>query len=63
MERLAQNIAWYHRMFLACLILCLIFLVVAAALFFALHIRDILEELTGRRARKRIRKLKEENQR
>lgn len=61
-EDITKRIELYHNLFLACLVLFLICLVVAAALFFILDIADVVGYLTGRRARRQIQKTERENE-
>lgn len=61
-EDITKSIALYHNLFLACLVLFLICLGVAAALFFILDIADVVGYLTGRKARKQIQKTERANE-
>lgn len=60
-EDMTKSITLYHNLFLACLVLFLICVVIAAALFFLLHISDAVAFLTGRRARKQIEQMEKDN--
>lgn len=60
-EDMTRSITLYHNLFLACLILFFICLVIAAVLFFRLHIAYAIAFLTGRRARKQIEQMEKDN--
>ena len=57
MNDIGVKIGLYHNLFQICLILALIFLVLAVVLFFVLDIRSTIGYLTGRRAKKGIKEL------
>lgn len=57
MNDISQKISLYHNLFQICLILALVFLVLAVVLFFVLDIRSTIGYLTGRRAKKGIKEL------
>lgn len=57
MNDIGGKISLYHNLFQICLILALVFLVLALVLFFVLDIRSIIGFLTGRRAKKGIKAL------
>ncbi len=61
MEAVAQKISLYHHLFLGCLIVALICLAAAAALFFLLDIREVIGYLTGRQRRKKVKELEAAN--
>lgn len=61
MEDIAGKITLYHNLFLVFFVLFLVFLALTIALFFLLHIPEVLGYLTGRRAKKQIQQLEEEN--
>ena len=57
MNDISEKISLYQNLFQICLILALIFLVLAIVLFFVLDIRSTIGYLTGRRAKKQIKEL------
>lgn len=57
MNDISSKIGLYHNLFQICLILALIFLVLAVVLFFVLDMRSTIGYLTGRRAKKGIKEL------
>ena len=57
MNDISGKISLYHNLFLGCLILAIICLIIAVAMFFVLDIRSIFGYLTGRRAKKKIKEL------
>lgn len=57
MNDIGERIGLYHNLFLICLVLALLCLVLAVAVFFILDIRSTLGYLTGRRAKKKIKEL------
>lgn len=61
MNDVIGRISLYHNLFQICLILSIIFLVVAVNVFFMLDIRFTLGYLTGRSAKKQIKELEEAN--
>lgn len=56
-----QQVIFYHNIFVYCAISALVFLIIAAALFFMLKIPRVFGEMTGRDAKKAIDKMMEEN--
>lgn len=61
MEDVSSKISLYHNLFIACLVLALICLVIAGIVFFVCDIWNVFSYLTGRRAKKQIKELEEEN--
>lgn len=57
MNDISQKISLYHNLFQICLILALVFLVLAVVVFFVLDIRSTIGYLSGRRAKKGIKEL------
>lgn len=51
----------YYNLWVACLILGFLLLSLAIVLTFSLHIPDLLDELSGRKAKRQIKRLKELN--
>lgn len=51
----------YYNLWIACLILGFLLLSLAIVLTFLLHIPDLLDELSGRKAKRQIKRLKELN--
>lgn len=60
MQEILSELGFYHGLFLACLAGALIFAAVAAVVFLRTDTRAALEFLTGRKARKEIRRLERE---
>ena len=60
MNDIGVKIGLYHNLFQICLILALLFFVLAVVIFFVLDIRSVIGYLTGRRAKKGIKKLEAE---
>ncbi|MFQ9516006.1 MAG: hypothetical protein ACLRZ9_09285 [Eubacterium sp.] len=52
----------YRYIFIGAAILCAVMLVVTVILFFALNIRKVFGDLTGKRAKKEIQKIREDNE-
>ena len=61
MNDVIQQINLYNNLFKICLVLALIFLVVAITVFFMLDIKFTIGYLTGRRAKKQIKELEAAN--
>lgn len=61
MEDVSSKISLYHNLFMGCLILALICLVIAIVVFFVCDILNVFSYLTGRKAKKQIKELEEEN--
>ena len=57
MNDISGKISLYHNLFQICLVLAVICLLVAVAVFFLLDIRSTIGYLTGRRAKKQIKEL------
>lgn len=61
MEDIAGKIQLYHNIFTVCLVLSLVCLVLAVALFFVLDIRSVLGYLTGRQRRRKVKEMEAAN--
>lgn len=61
MNDVIQQINLYNNLFKVCLVLALIFLVVAVTVFFMLDIKSTIGYLTGRSAKKQIKELEAAN--
>ncbi len=61
MEDFAGKIELYHNLFFACLAVCIVCAVIAVVIFIILDIKSVVGFLTGRRAKKQIQKLEENN--
>lgn len=61
MNDVIQQINLYNNLFKVCLVLAMIFLVVAITVFFMLDIKSTIGYLTGRRAKKQIKELEAAN--
>lgn len=57
MNDISRKISLYQNLYLVCLVLALIFLLTAIALFFLLDIRSTFGYLTGQDAKKKIKEL------
>lgn len=61
MNDVIQQINLYNNLFKVCLVLSLVFLVVAVTIFFMLDIKSTIGYLTGRKAKKQIKELEAAN--